>query len=203
MAKLKAMSAGEIMADAELRNFAESAAKAVYGDSCAACHGAGGEGAEALFPVLADDDWLYGGDIDTIIESITDGRMGDMPAHAGDLETAQIEALADFVIALPKGEATDQGWALFDEAGCMGCHGDNAKGGFLNDDTYSGAANLTDQVWRFGSSREDVLRTINSGVNQEDVAGTHSAIMPAFGAKLTAEQIKILAIKVHAMGGGK
>ncbi|NWF37261.1 cytochrome-c oxidase, cbb3-type subunit III [Mariprofundus sp. KV] len=203
MAKLKAMSAGEIMADAELRNFAESAAKAVYGDSCAACHGAGGEGAEGLFPVLADDDWLFGGDIDTIIETITEGRMADMPAHADMLESDQIEKLADFVVALPRGEATQEGWALFEEAGCMGCHGDNAKGGALNDDTFSGAANLTDQVWRFGGSREAVLRTIRYGVNQEDIAETRSAIMPAFGVKLTPEQIKILAIKVHAMGGGK
>jgi len=203
MEKLKAMSATEIMGDAELRNFAESAAKAVYGDSCAGCHGGGGEGAEGLFPVLADDDWLYGGDIDTIIETIADGRMGDMPAHADMLEAAQIETLADFVVALPKGEATDAGWAVYNDAGCMACHGDNAKGGALNDDQYSGAVNLTDQVWRFGSSREDVLRTIRFGVNQDDVADTRSAIMPAFGVKLTPEQIKILAIKVHAMGGGK
>ncbi|MFC1542855.1 cbb3-type cytochrome c oxidase N-terminal domain-containing protein, partial [Pseudomonadota bacterium] len=84
--KLKAMSAKDIMADAELRNFAESAAKAVYGDNCAACHGSGGEGAEGLFPVLADDDWLYGGDLETITESMTEGRVGNMPAHAEMLE---------------------------------------------------------------------------------------------------------------------
>jgi cytochrome c oxidase cbb3-type subunit III len=201
--KLKSMSAAEIKADPELGNFAVSAAKAVYGDNCAACHGTGGEGAPGLFPALADDDWLYGGELDTIIETITDGRMGNMPAHADMLEESQIQALADFVLALPEGKATEKGRLLFDESGCTGCHGADAKGGALNGDFYSGAANLTDRIWRFGGSREDVLRTIRYGVNQEDVPQTRSAIMPAFGEKLSSEQIKMLAIKIHGMGGGQ
>jgi len=201
--KFKTMSAAEIQADPELSNFAVSAAKAIYGDNCAACHGAGGEGVQGLFPVLADDNWLYGGDLDTIVETITDGRMGNMMAHADMLEASEIEALTDFVIALPQGKATEKGWALFDDAGCTGCHGADAKGGPLNGDNYSGAANLTDQLWRFGSEREEVLRTIRYGVNQEDVAQTRSAIMPAFGDRLSGEQIKMLAIKIHGMGGGQ
>lgn len=203
MEKLKTMSAAEIMADPELSNFAVSAAKAVYGDNCAACHGAGGEGAQGLFPTLADDNWLYGGDMDTIVETITEGRMGMMPAHVDMLESSDIEALADFVIALPEGKTTEKGWALFDNVGCTGCHGSDAKGGPINGDNYSGAANLTDQIWRFGGSRKAVLRTIRYGVNQDDVAQTRSAIMPAFGEKLSSEQIKMLAIKIHGMGGGQ
>jgi len=117
MKKLSAMSASDILADAEMRNFAESAAKAVFGDNCAGCHGSGGQGAEGLFPVLADDDWLFGGDLDTIIETITDGRMGNMPAHEGELSDAEINTLADFVTALPDGKASKEGWALFEEAG--------------------------------------------------------------------------------------
>jgi len=198
MAKLKTMSAAEVMADPELKNFAESAAKAVYGDNCAACHGGGGEGAKGLFPVLADDDWLYGGAIDNIVESISEGRMGNMMAFGDMLEPEQVETLADFVIALPKGEATEKQWATFNEAGCTACHGDDAKG-----DPAAGSANLTDQIWRFGSDREAILRTIRYGVNQEDVDQTRSAIMPKFGGKLTEEQIKILAIKIHEMGGGQ
>lgn len=203
MEKLKTMSAAQIMADPELSNFAVSAAKAVYGDNCAACHGAGGEGVQGLFPVLADDNWLYGGDLDTIIETITEGRMGMMPAHVDMLEASEIEVLAGFVAALPEGKATEKGWALFDNAGCTGCHGADAKGGPINGDNYSGAANLTDQIWRFGGSREAILRTIRYGVNQDDVAQTRSAIMPAFGEKLSSEQIKTLAIKIHGMGGGQ
>ncbi|MBF0282307.1 MAG: c-type cytochrome, partial [Zetaproteobacteria bacterium] len=203
MEKLKAMDASAIEADPELRNFAESAAKAVYGDNCAACHGTGGEGAQGLFPTLADDDWLYGGDLDTITESITEGRMGNMPAHIDAVDDATIQTLADFVLALPEGNATDAGWAAFNDVGCTGCHGDNAQGGALNGDNYAGSVNLTDRIWRFGGSRDDVLRTIRYGVNQEGVEQTRSAIMPVFGEKLSPEQIKILAIKIHAMGGGQ
>lgn len=202
LAKISEMSGQELLQDSGMRIFAESGAKALFGDNCAACHGSGGEGAPGLFPVLADDDWLFGGDIDTIIESITDGRQGNMPAHEGMISDADINALADFVIGAANGEVTEAGLAKFDEAGCTGCHGMDAKGGAINE-LYSGAPNLTDKIWRFGSSREDVLRTIRYGVNQEDVPNTRVAIMPAFGAKLSAEEIKMLAVKVHGLGGGK
>ena len=49
---------------------------------CAACHGADGKGNQAHgSPDLTDDYWLYGGDFDTIRESIAQGRQGMMPAH--------------------------------------------------------------------------------------------------------------------------
>ena len=201
--KVAAMSGQELLADPAMRNFSEQGAKALFGDNCAACHGAGGEGATGLFPALADDDWLYGGDIDTIITSITEGRQGNMPAHEGSLSEADINTLADFVIALPEGKATQAGWQKFDESGCTACHGADAKGSALNGDTFTGAANLTDKVWRFGGSRDEVLRTIRYGVNQEGVEGTRVAIMPAFGGKLSPEDIKMLAVKVYSFGGGK
>jgi len=200
--KVAAMDGQALLADAGMRNFAESSAKAIFGDNCAACHGAGGEGAPGLFPNLADDDWLYGGDIDTIIESITDGRQGSMPAHADMLSDEQINQLTDMVIAASQGKATPAQFALFNESGCNGCHGDNAEGGAINE-LGTGAANLTDGIWRFGGSREDIMRTIRDGVNQEDVPGTRVAIMPAFGGKLSPEAIKMLAVKVYEFGGGK
>lgn len=201
--KVAAMSGDQLLADAGLRNFAEQAAKAPFGDNCAACHGTGGEGVPGLFPALADDDWLYGGTMEDIITSITEGRQGNMPAHEGMLDEADINALADFVIALPQGKATKAGWQKFDESGCTACHGADAKGSALNGDSFTGAANLTDQIWRFGGSREQVLRTIRFGVNQEGVEGTRVAIMPAFGGKLSPEEIKMLAVKVHEFGGGR
>jgi cytochrome c oxidase cbb3-type subunit 3 len=202
--KISAMSAKQIIDDPEMRNFAESAAKAVFGDNCAACHGSGGQGAPGLFPVLADDDWLYGGDLDTIIETITDGRMGNMPAHAGEVSDADINTLADFVISLSNGSKGSKAeWALFDESGCTGCHGSDARGSLNEEVAGSGGANLTDKIWRFSGERDEVLRTIRNGVNQEDVPGTRTPRMPAFGEKLTADQIKILAVKVHGLGGGK
>jgi len=200
--KVGSMSGQELLADSGMRNFSESSAKAIFGDNCAGCHGAGGEGAPGLFPTLADDDWLYGGDIDTIIESIADGRQSDMPAHAEMLSETEINELTDTVIAAAKGSATPEQMTQFDEIGCSACHGEDAKGGAINE-FGNGAANLTDGIWRFGSSRDDIMRTIRYGVNQEDVPGTRTAIMPAFGGKLSPEAIKMLAVKVHEFGGGK
>ncbi len=200
--KVATMDGQQILADDGLKSFAESSAKALFGDNCAGCHGAGGQGAPGLFPVLADDDWLYGGDIDTIIETITDGRQGFMPAHADMLSDHEINELADFVMAASEGKATPAQFAKFNAAGCADCHGEDARGGAI-DELGTGAANLTDSIWRFGGSRAEILRTIRSGVNQEDVSNTRVAIMPAFGEKLSPEAIKMLAVKVHEFGGGK
>jgi len=200
--QVAAMDGEALLADAGLKGFAESSAKAIFGDSCAACHGTGGQGAPGLFPNLTDDAWLYGGDMATIIESITDGREGNMPAHKDVISDADIETLTDFVIASSQGKGSAKGLALFNESGCADCHGEDAQGGAINE-LGNGAANLTDGLWRFGSSHEEVLRTIRYGVNQEDVPQTRIAIMPAFGEKLSPEAIKMLAVKVHEFGGGK
>ena len=58
--------------------------KALYGQFCVACHGAQGLGNPALgAPNLVDSVWLYGGDEDSIYESIFAGRDGEMPAASG------------------------------------------------------------------------------------------------------------------------
>lgn len=199
--KIAAMNGQQILGDPGLRNFADSSAKAIFGDYCAGCHGAGGQGAQGLFPVLADDDWLYGGDFDTIVETITNGRQGIMPAYESSLDDATINQLADFVQAAAFGKATPEQFALFNQSGCSACHGENAKGGAINK-LGTGAANLTDAIWRFGGSREEVLRTLRHGVNQ-DGPKTRVAIMPGFNGKLAPETIKMLAVKVHGFGGGQ
>lgn len=61
--KLKGKSAAEILADKELTDYTLRSAKVLFGDNCAACHGNGGQGNPG-FPVLADDDWLFGGSIE-------------------------------------------------------------------------------------------------------------------------------------------
>src|SRR2546423_904991 len=46
---------------------------------CSQCHGSSAQGGRG-FPNLTDNDWLYGGDPETIKTTITGGRMGVMPA---------------------------------------------------------------------------------------------------------------------------
>ncbi|ALP52999.1 cytochrome C oxidase subunit III [Candidatus Tenderia electrophaga] len=198
MDQLETMSAEQILADQEMLNFANSYTNALFGDYCSACHGAGGQGVEGRFPNLRDDNWLYGGSVDAIKETITNGREGMMPAFQADLGQAEIEQLADFVIALPQGQATQAGWSLYEESGCGLCHGEDAKG--VPD---FGSANLTDSVWRFGDSRDEVIRTISKGVNQEDVEGSRSAVMPAFDERLSDNDIKLLTVRVWSFGGGQ
>ena len=199
MQKVSTMSGQELLADASMRSFSESGAKAIFGDYCAGCHGGGGEGAPGLFPALADDDWLYGGDMKTIVKTITKGRKGKMPAFGPKLSDEDIEKLTDFTLAASTGTATPEQFTHFHESKCTLCHGKDATGNKVG----SGAANLTDNIWRFGSSREEIVRTIRHGVNSKKDPDTRVAIMPSFKDKLSPEQIKMVAVKVHQFGGGQ
>ncbi len=199
--KIASMSMADIVADSEMKRYTEISSRVLFGDHCAACHGSGGQGKPG-FPVLADDDWLYGGSLETIAETITGGREGEMPAFGEDLSEKEISDLVAFVIATSKGEEFPAGRAVFmgetsGEAGCTDCHGEDARG--MHD---MGSANLTDRIWRFGGSEEAVRRTITYGVNQDNDK-TRRARMPVFGEKLTKNEIKKLAVKVWSLGGGE
>ena len=75
--------------------------KETYGEICVACHGPAGSGTAALgAPNLADKTWLYGSSEVTIIETITKGRMNQMPAHKDLLSESKIHLLAGYVYSL-------------------------------------------------------------------------------------------------------
>jgi cytochrome c oxidase cbb3-type subunit 3 len=79
--------------------------RAVYAESCASCHGAAGEGNREMgAPNLAAGIWLYGGSQAQLVETITNGRQGVMPAWAGRLDAATIKALTVYVHALGGGQ---------------------------------------------------------------------------------------------------
>ncbi len=196
--RLVGMSAEAILANPELANYAVRSAKVVFGDRCAPCHGTGGAGNPG-YPVLADDDWLYGGSVASIEQSIADGRAGMMPAFAAMLNEQQLDALSQYTLALSKGEGRADGQALFASQGCGGCHGADGKGMPM-----LGAANLTDAVWRFAPGTvESIKYTISNGVNAPGHEGTRSATMPDFKNQLSATEIKKLAVYVHKLGGGQ
>ena len=72
---------------------------AIGGDE--ACHGADGKGNIAVgAPNLTDQIWLYGGDLKTIVATITRGREGVMPAHRETLGTDRVHVLAAYVWSL-------------------------------------------------------------------------------------------------------
>jgi len=55
-------------------------------------------------PNLTDGIWLYGSDEATLIETITNGRSGVMPAWEGRFDTATLKALAVYVHSLGGGK---------------------------------------------------------------------------------------------------
>ncbi|MCF6217204.1 MAG: cytochrome-c oxidase, cbb3-type subunit III [Gammaproteobacteria bacterium] len=198
IAKLEKMSAEEILGDQEMKNFADSYTKALFGDRCASCHGSNGQGVDDMFPVLNDDDWLYGGTLQDITDTIAGGRLGFMSAFQGQLDEAELGQLADFVLNVSSGKATQAGWDAYNNAGCSGCHAEDATG-----NKWVGAPNLTDSIWRFGGGRDEVLHTIKFGVNQDGVEGTRSGVMPGFSEVLSANDIKLLTVRVWSLGGGQ
>jgi cytochrome c oxidase cbb3-type subunit III len=77
----------------------------IFADNCAVCHGPQAKGNREMgAPNLTDNIWLYASDKKTIVEDITNGRGGVMPAWAGKLDDATIKALAVYVHTLGGGE---------------------------------------------------------------------------------------------------
>lgn len=194
----------EIAKDEEKSKFAYSMAKVLYADNCAACHQPGGAGVVGSYPVLADDDWLWGGSFEQIKTSITSGRKGYMPSFKASLNDTQIEDVTEYVLSLSDHKTdiakTARGKKIFNgqSGGCYYCH-TKAGSGMLS----MGSANLTDSVWTLAnvpaadslaSKKKAVKAIISNGVDRQ---------MPAWDARLSKTQIKILAFYVHQLGGGK
>jgi len=129
---------------------------------CSQCHGSDAAGARG-FPNLTDNDWLYGGDPDTIKATITEGRAGVMPALGDALGADGTREVANYVLSL-SGRQHDAalaaaGKAKFDE-NCAACHMPEGTGM-----QAMGAPNLTDKVWLYGGSEATIIETISKGRN--------------------------------------
>ena len=77
----------------------------IFAENCAACHGESGQGNTELgAPRLDDAIWLYGGDRDAVVETITKARGGVMPAWGGRLDEVTVKQLAVYVHSLGGGQ---------------------------------------------------------------------------------------------------
>ncbi|MCR9215371.1 MAG: cytochrome-c oxidase, cbb3-type subunit III [Proteobacteria bacterium] len=192
----------EIQSDQQTYQYALRGGKSAFAVNCSQCHGSGAQGAPG-FPNLNDDEWLWGGSVDSIYETIKygirsdhdDTRLGDMPAFLDDelLEPAQINDVAEYVLSLSQqpdldAEAVTRGKEVF-AAECASCHGENAKG--LRE---FGAPNLTDAIWFYGGDKETIVRTISKG---------RANVMPAWVDRLDDATIRQLTLYVHSLGGGE
>ena len=154
---------------------------------CAQCHGSDARGNKG-FPNLADRDWLYGGEPETIKLSILNGRHGQMPPMGAAVGSEKdIESVAHYVLSL-SGSAHDSIKATAGRekfAVCAACHGADGKGM-----AAMGAPNLTDKTWLYGGSVATIMETIRLGRNN---------VMPAFADFLGEAKVHVLAAYVWGL----
>jgi cytochrome c oxidase cbb3-type subunit 3 len=193
----------QIKADPNLLRIAMARGKAAFGDNCAGCHGLGGAGARS-FPSLTDDEWIWGGSLAEIHQTINHGirwtqddksRAGEMMAfgRTGLLKKQEISEVVEYVRSLAKldvekGVDVAKGKELY-ATNCASCHGDEAKG-----NKEVGAPDLTDAIWLYGASRQAMIDTVTNG---------RAGVMPAWTGRLDPIAIKALTVYVHSLGGGQ
>lgn len=156
-------------------------------NNCSACHGSDAGGARG-FPSLRDKDWLWGGAMENIRASITEGRTGVMPAWGAALGVEGVEEVVSYVVTLSgrqyrvavenKGK---QKYAMF----CAGCHGQEGKG-----NTLLGAPDLTDGIWLHGFDTAIIKSVIHDG---------RTNTMPAHKGLLSDMQISLLAAYIGSL----
>jgi len=190
-----------IAGDAEVGSFAFNGGKAVFLTYCSQCHGSGANGATG-FPSLIDDDWLWGGSIEEIYQTISNGirydanpdtRFSQMPAFGEFLSNAEIGTLVSYVGSLsdingagPAQRAAGEDLFL---SNCAACHADNGTG-----DRFQGAPDLTDAIWLYGSGVATLTETITNA---------RFGVMPAWSGRLSESQIRQASVYIHSLGGGE
>jgi cytochrome c oxidase cbb3-type subunit 3 len=83
--------------------------KRLFGQyNCAGCHSNGGGG---MGPSLMDDEWIYGGRLEQIHQTLVEGRPNGMPAWGGKVPDEQLWQLAAYVrsMSLPQTLAAQNG----------------------------------------------------------------------------------------------
>lgn len=179
----------ELAKDQEAMQVAER----IFLNNCAVCHGSNARGGYG-FPNLTNDDWLYGGEPENIVTTLTNGRNGLMPSWQ-QLGENNIENLTQFVLSL-SGEDHDEdraekGQSTFTSV-CAACHTPDGTG-----NQALGAPDLTDEVWLYqkpGQSVADSVRqTLRNGRNGH---------MPAQEAYIGEDKVHLVAAYVYSLRYG-
>ncbi|HKS54826.1 MAG TPA: cytochrome-c oxidase, cbb3-type subunit III [Steroidobacteraceae bacterium] len=187
MASLRGKTLEQLAADPG----AMSTAKNLFGANCSTCHGSDARGARG-FPNLTDHDWLYGGENNTVYETIANGRHGMMPALGAVLGDTGVDEVASYVVSL-SGHKAPADWVTPGKERfatiCAGCHGADARGNPL-----VGAPNLTDSTWLYGGDFDTVRATIKNGRDNQ---------MPAHAAILGESKVRLLAAYVLSLSNAE
>ena len=169
---------------------AVKAGQRIFLANCSTCHGSDA-GGNIGFPNLTDNDWLYGGEPDTIKTTITGGRQAAMPAWGKVIGEQGIIEVQNYVLSLSgrkhDAEAAKAGQKIF-QTNCIVCHGPEGKGNHA-----MGAPNLTDNIWLYGGRPKDIAETIRHGRNGH---------MPTWGPILGNDKIHVVATFVYSLSHG-
>jgi len=167
---------------------AQQVGRRLFINHCSTCHGVAAQGAFG-FPNLTDDEWLWGPGLDAVKTAIRGGRQAAMPPWGAALGDDGVTNVANYVLGLAGREhdaaAATAGAAQF-QMFCVACHGADGTGNPL-----LGSPNLTNDVWLYGNSLEQISHTVRNGRN-----GT----MPQHADILSEDKIHILAGYVTSLG---
>ncbi|MFT2111451.1 cytochrome-c oxidase, cbb3-type subunit III [Marinomonas sp. 2405UD68-3] len=159
----------------------------LFSNNCAVCHGSAATGSYG-FPNLTDNDWLYGGTAEAIKTTVMNGRVAAMPAWGVTLGEKGVYQVSQYVLSLSDlakdTEAVESGKILFN-TNCVACHGQEGKGSHL-----FGAPNLTDNIWLYGGTQEQIMQTVRNGRNGK---------MPAWNEILGEDKVHIVSSYVYSL----
>ena len=185
LAPFASMTVPELSTNAQ----AMATANNLFQNNCAQCHGSDGGGARG-FPNLANADWQWGGDPDTIVQTIAGGRTAAMTPWGEVLGAEGVDQVVAYVQQLSGQEADAAkaaAGATHFQTFCVACHGVDGKGM-----AAVGAPNLTDDVWLYGGDAATLHETVTKGRNGQ---------MPAFQDKLGEQRVRLLAAYVLKLSG--
>lgn len=201
MKRIESENLEKIAADPQLMSIVRSTGHRLFGDNCAACHGINAKGGYG-YPDLTDDDWIWGGDLETIAQTMRvgvnvehpQGRTSQMPSFGRDgiLDADQVSLAANYIYSLSHPKfvtAANRASVLSGRevfmSNCAICHGEDARG-----KRDVGAPNLTDARWIYGGDLDQIVETVHGG---------RQGHMPTWDERLSAADIKILALYVHSL----
>ncbi len=188
----------------DLHNYAIQSGRATFATFCSQCHGSGAAG-NVGYPNLLDNDWLWGGALEDIQMTVQHGirseddddtRYSEMPAFGDDyLSDEEIAQVVNYAMSLSPVTQPDADMALAADGAtvfadnCTSCHMEDGTG-----DRSQGAPNLTDAIWLYGDSKDEITEIVSNGP---------FGVMPAWSGKLTDSQINAVTAYVHQLGGGE
>ena len=198
--------AGKSVEDLAKDTDALAIGRRIFLQNCAVCHATDAGGTPGNYPNLTDKDWIWGGTPENIINTITNGHTGAMPAggalisvtpgQAPSAEDQQkLEDVSNYILALGGYEhdqaLAEKGKELYSTS-CVACHGPDGKG-----NPVIGGINLADQTWLYAEDSEDpaALKTFI----QNQIQHPRNNVMPAWKDILGEAKIKVVAAYVYSL----